>query len=130
MKRKLLLFVAVCFAASSFASAQNPDIRGTWKMLTDNGINIPANYAGLKLITDTHFTLTYTDGEGNIIGGVAGTYTLDGNKYSESFDYVLPVYKRFQGEKPLLELTVEGDIMTIEGKLKDEPYSQTWERIK
>jgi hypothetical protein len=124
------MLIAACFVAVSFASAQNPDIKGTWKMLTDAGKNVPAGYTGLKFITDTHFLLMLADGEGNVIAGVGGTYTLDGNLYSESFDYVFPEFKRFQGEKPVLKVTVEGGRMTIEGKLQDEPYLQTWERIK
>ena len=133
MKKKLVLLVAMCFMAVSFAFGQNnPGMQGTWKRIYHEnsiGQGLPEGYTHVKFITPTHFMWIISDKQGTIITGAGGQYTFDGKTYVESLDYVLPSMKNYYGDKPSFQITFDGKRYTQKGKVGQTEFTETWERV-
>lgn len=91
---------------------------------------MPYGYSSIKIINDNHYVSMIVDKQGNILQGSGGRYTLDGNTYAETLDYVLPSHKRFYKETPLYAVSIESNRFFLKGKLGDIEIDEIWERIE
>lgn len=128
MKKRLVLLVAVCFAAVCFASAQTPDIRGTWRIVSIDGKQVPQGYHLIKMYTAKHFVWLVADGNNNVIGSHSGTYTLDGNTLEETLEYVSPNgHDEIKGKKQKSILTGDASRLTVDTDTDND--DEIWEKI-
>lgn len=129
MKKKLIACFAACLAAVCIVNAKPLNIQGTWKLISQNGKELPEYYTQLKIITDTHYIWTLIDNQGNIINGAGGTYTLDGSMFNEHITMVLPRMKSFYNHTTSFEISINGDIMIQKGRMRETPVVEVWEKI-
>jgi hypothetical protein len=120
------------------ASKKPNQIMGTWQLSlykygsgTTDFTEASPNAGRIKLITDTHFTWVHFDKSTNIIHSSAGgTYSLEGNTYTESIDYGLAM-DSYLGNKPVYNIKVEGDNLFLTGELvSGYKIEEVWQRIK
>lgn len=112
-------------------------ILGTWQAVSykygsqSNFIDFPKNQRNIKLITENYFTGVRLDTTTRKINRMAGgTYTLNGNVYTESIDFGLgmDLYLR---QKQTFTIKVEGNIFLLSGSLSDGlKIEEIWERVK
>ncbi|AQG78532.1 hypothetical protein [Spirosoma montaniterrae] len=71
------------------ATARSP-IDGAWELVenrVDGKLVNPKRPQQLKIFHDGFFSFMHLDPDGSFHGSGAGTYTLDGNRYRETFRY-------------------------------------------
>jgi hypothetical protein len=108
--------------------ANEVSLKGTWKLLTgiliEKGDTIVTDYTKdrsfIKIINDTHFSfLNHTlrkDTTDFSAGG--GTYTLDGNNYTEHLEYCSA--KEWEAHDFSFTVTITGDTLVQSGVEKIE----------
>ena len=104
---------------------------GTWVWVGRRGKvgEIPAAGGRLKFRTGKHWTTTHTDSEtGRVVMHDGGTYTLDGDNYTETIEYANDSTARDIGKTFMFTVKVEGDTMTQIGV--GNPYTEVWKRVK
>ncbi|HPR74347.1 MAG TPA: hypothetical protein PLX41_11880 [Bacteroidales bacterium] len=115
----------------------NP-IEGTWELkMYKYGYSAsafskpPDNITRIKYITDTHFIWVQINNDSGVVNSSAGgTYTIDGNKYTESIDFGLGM-KNQSGTKPVYNVIIEGDVLFLSGELTEGfIIEEIWERVK
>jgi hypothetical protein len=112
--------------------AKKPDLVGVWKLagrLGEDGQIQPLEGQVLKFIIDGQWTVTYSDPEsGRVQYHHGGTYTLEGNKYSEKISYATEATQSLFGQTFNFEVQVDGDSLTQKGV--GNPYNEVWKRLK
>jgi len=112
---------------------------GTWQLASFKyGTNeqsfaeVPASQRRIKLITDTHFTWVEFDATARKAQGVAGgAYSLSGDTYTESIDWVDAGMEPYLGKKHAFTIRVEGDKFFLSGALADGlKIEENWQRVK
>jgi len=107
-----ILAIALIFFGCSGESGEESsegeiDLIGTWELLerinhAEGGTEWEANgpeWVNQKHITSTHFTwVAYNKDEDNLDGSGGGTYTLEGNIYTEDIQFVYPVGSNYLGQ--------------------------------
>lgn len=149
MKKILVILTTVSFLiiCSSFnpeiadkASKKKKmaDITGTWKLeayrhdISSNSFTTrPDNFPEIKFITGKSFCwVSYYSGTGKISGSAGGTYTLEGDTYTENIEYGLNM-DAYLGTKSVFTVRIEGDVMFITGSLSSgQRIEQIWHRVK
>jgi hypothetical protein len=134
--KKLILILSLVFGATLFANAQNRNsadtdkLEGTWKMISRNHVKQPAEYTRIALITPTHFVWTLCDDKGRIFDGAGGTWTLEGNTYTETIEMALPSMENYRGLQFVETIDIQGDQMTKTFKVGGNDYVEVWEKVK
>ena len=82
----------------------------------------------LKFRTGNHWNLTHADEAGFVVEHFGGTYTLQGNEYTETQDYGDETWMKDNGKSFKFTVKVEGDTMTQIGV--GNPYNEVWKRAK
>ena len=135
-KKRVLGIAIACFsillcASFTFKSHVNSEndtkqIIGVWKVSTDQ-------YGGgerIKIITKTRFIWTHTV-NGLIVSSGAGTYTFDGENYTENIESGTQNMSSFFGKKAVVKVRFEGEKMYYTGLLAESvPLNETWERVE
>ena len=111
---------------------------GTWQLVsTKYGdakefSDYPAERVRLKLITATHFTwLDYPAGSKKISSAAGGPYSLDGDTYTETIEFVGEGMESYLGKKQTFKIKVEGDKLSQSGQLSDGlKIEEVWRRVK
>jgi len=140
MKRNLLFIIitaALIFAVTAEVKCQTATHMGTWKLAsynygTSSGfIPVPKGDQHIKLITATHFMWAETDSATRKVWSMAGgTYTLNGNTYTESIDFGINM-DSYLGHNETFTLKVEGDLLFMSGILNDGyKVEEIWQRVK
>ena len=139
----LLTVIAVLTACAATAKKEasvtkaNP-LLGTWQLAlykygsTSSAFIVASPVSSrIKMITDTHFLWVHFDRTTKTISGSAGgTYTLTGDKYTESIDFGLGM-NSYVGTKPAYTVKVEGDKLFLSGDLSEGyQIEEVWERVK
>ena len=89
----------------------------------------PAAGGRLKFISDRHWTNTYADPKtGLTITHHGGTYTLNGDEYSETIEYANESTKDLVKKTFKFTVTVEGDTLTMIGI--GNPWKEVRKRLK
>ena len=113
------------------------DLIGTWKQVSMkvNGIvnPIPQAYTTYKHITSAGFVwLSYDKISGKIIRAAGGTYTLNGNTYTETIEYGIGSdYEIVKNSKHSFTANIDGDRWYHNGKLANgQTIDEVWERVR
>jgi hypothetical protein len=120
MKTKLLCLFFIAFSISAHSQKKSLNIEGAWKTVyfeTINGdkpgIEFPgkSNWDVIKIWYGNHFMGVGVIKEDTTVTDfyVAGTYTLDGNKYEE--DIKIFAYKPWEGKKIKMSLDIKNDTL-------------------
>jgi hypothetical protein len=149
MKRKSMFIIlsAVLFLALPFSGNSQTNVSGngnssaphigTWKLASykysasGNFVPVAKGDQHIKLITATHFMWAESDSTTKKVSEMAGgTYTLNGNTYTESIDFGLGM-ENYLGHKQTFTLMVEGDQLFLTGMLSDGYHvGEVWQRVK
>lgn len=114
-----------------------PDLTGAWKLygrVDENGKVKKVNVAktkqrSLKFLSNGEWCISFTDSDtGQIIFHHGGTYTVDGNVYTEAIEYAHESSENMIGNKLKFKVEVEGDTLTQTGL--NNPYNEVWVREK
>jgi len=111
-------------------TSENKDERiiGVWKMVYpelsgENGME------KIKIITKDRFmwTRTYNNQYVEVSGG---TYTFDGETYTESVKYELPNMSKNVEKKAIVKVQFEGNKMLTSGQVENLLLNEIWERVE
>jgi len=125
------LVIACVLSACEYKAKPDSPIAGTWQLLshteTTKGVSTVTDYTKdlkmIKIINQTHFAFlvhsvnTAKDSSNNFDAG-GGSYTLDGNKYTEHLDYYKD--KNWEGKSFDFTIRVKGDTLIQKGLEKVE----------
>jgi glucose dehydrogenase len=118
-------------AAEKEASKLAKDLIGTWALAGAPGDEKepPTKGGRFKFITNKSWTITEADPDtGVVIFHHGGTFTLDGDKYTESIVYANESTKDMIGATLHFKIKVEGDTLTQEGI--DNSFNEVWKCVK
>ncbi|MHC4638941.1 MAG: hypothetical protein ACYTBV_15810 [Planctomycetota bacterium] len=104
---------------------------GTWVLVgTPDEVGEPPAAGGrLKFLTGRHWNITQADpNTGLVIYHHGGTYTLDGDKYTEKVEYANKDTDYLIKEILKFKIKVEKDTYTQIGI--GNPYTEVWKRLK
>jgi hypothetical protein len=89
----------------------------------------PAAGGRLKFLTGKHWAITQADPtSGKVVFHHGGTYTVDGDIYTETVEYANEDTASLIGQKFKFKAKVEGDIFTNVGM--GNPWTEAWKRAK
>jgi hypothetical protein len=109
------------------------ELMGTWILVgTPDKIGEPPASGGrFKFFTGRHWAITQADPDtGKVIYHHGGTYTLDGDTYTETVEYANENTARLIQKTFKFKVKVEGDTYTQTGIGDDNPYNEVWKRAK
>jgi hypothetical protein len=87
-----------------------------------------ATGARLKFITVKHWTITQSDEAGKVVFHHGGTYTIDGDEYTETVKYANESTAELIGKSFKFKIKLEGDKYNQIGV--GNPYTEVWRRAK
>ena len=132
------LAVAIGLRAQQAPEKSSGSLLGTWQLASFKyGTNQPGftdaskDQCRIKLITETHYTwVEYDVATKKVNGSAGGTYSLNGNTYTESKDFGLGM-DRYLGQKHAYTIQVDGDKLYLSGSLSDGlKIEENWRRVK
>jgi hypothetical protein len=106
---------------------------GTWVLVgTPDKVGDPPKSGGrLKFRTGKHWAITQADPKtGKVIFHHGGTYTLDGDTYTETVEYANESTAGLLKKTFKFKVKVEGDTYTQIGIGEDNPFHEVWKRAK
>jgi hypothetical protein len=135
MKTKIFASLTVIILLSCFAFINSKKstihLNGTWQLVSGititKGVSVVTDYSKnnrmIKIINDTHFAFLRHDLESkkdssNHFDAGGGSYTLNGNKYTEHLDYY--VDKNWEGKSFDFTVTIKNDTLIQKGLEKVE----------
>jgi hypothetical protein len=130
----VLVSFALLRADDKRPSAAQPqlakDLIGTWVLVgTPDKVGTPPAAGGrLKLLTGNHWAVTEADpNSGKVVFHHGGTYTIDGDIYTETVTYANENTADLIGQKFQFNVKVVGDVFTNLGK--GNPWNEAWKRV-
>ena len=102
---------------------------GTWVLAGSPGNEVePAEDAEMKFIGLGHFAVIKRNDETGLIDyNHVGTYTLDGNTYTETITHAIGATEQLVGQSFTFKIKIEGDTYVQEGV--GNPWNQIWKRL-
>ncbi len=107
------------------------DMIGTWVLAgTPAKVEDPPPPKGpLKFYTGKHWSFTQAEpATGKVVYHHGGTYTLDGDNYSETIQYANESTAQMIGRTFKFKIKIDGDTLIQTGI--GNPYTQVWKRAK
>jgi hypothetical protein len=103
---------------------------GTWDFAgtPDKEEEPPAKGGRLKSFTGKHWTITHYDEAGKVTLHHGGTYTIDGDEYTETVKYANETTAELIGQSFKFKIKLEGDKYTQTGI--GNPYTEVWRRAR
>ena len=133
----IALVVTVGLRAQQEPKKSSGSHLGTWQLAsfkygTNDLAELPQNQRRIKLVTETHFTwvqfATTTKKAESMAGG---TYSLSGDTYTESIDWVGSGMESYLDKKHAFTIRVERDKFFLSGSLADGlKIEEVWQRVK
>ena len=91
----------------------------------------PDQAGRLKFFTGRHWAITQADPKtGKVIFHHGGTYTLDGDTYTETIEYANESTADLIGKTFKFKVKVDGDTYTQTAVGDDNPFTEVWKRAK
>ena len=109
------------------------DLIGTWVLVgtPDRVGEAPESGGRLKFRTGKHWCITEADPKtGKVVFHHGGTYTLDGDTYSETVGYATESTAEIIKKTFKFKVKVENDTYTQTGIGADNPFNEVWKRVK
>lgn len=109
------------------------DLIGTWVAVgtPDKVADPPKSGGRLKFFTGKHWCITQADPKtGKVIFHHGGSYTLDGDTYTENIEYANENTAELIGKTYKFKIKVEGDTLTQTAIGSDNPFTEVLKRIK
>src|SRR5947207_1992540 len=111
---------------------------GTWQLISTkygdakDFADFPNEQRRVKLITATHFTWVQYDTASKKVESMAGgPYTLDGDSYTETIEFVGTGMETYLSKKQPFTIKVNGDKLNQSGQLSDGlKIEEVWQRLK
>ncbi len=125
------LLIAGCLLAFLLTSGTTPldnnssQLKGSWTLIkykygTETDLSdVPKIITYVKNITDTHFSWASYGEDGNIIAAGGGTYTVNGQIYTENIEYFHPLGSNLPGSSVDWDYTISGNDWTISGHVRN-----------
>ena len=117
--------------AKTSSSELASDIIGTWALVgtPDHIGKVPTAGARLKFFTGKYSCMTQSDPKtGVVMFHHGGTYSLDGDEYTESLQYAGASMINYLGRtNGHFTLKIDDNLLTSIGK--DNPWKEVWERV-
>jgi hypothetical protein len=129
----LVLAIVVPAGADDQPSKLAKELIGTWVLVgtPDKVGEIPAAGGRLKFFTGRHWLITQADPKtGKVIFHHGGTYTLDGDTYTETIEYATENTAALIKKTFKFKVKLEGDTYTQVGTGEDNAYSEVWKRAR
>jgi hypothetical protein len=136
MKPRLGLLAGLLLASLAADQPQDDQIRngfvGTWQNIS---LKPPPQFPDLrsiKHITPTHWTWVTYDSKKEIVFAMAGgTWTLEGNRYTEKCEFFSPGNEGLKDLESTFILKYEGEELSIKSAPGTKiDVDETWRRIK
>jgi hypothetical protein len=126
--KRLLAVALVLFSVSLQASP----VQGVWQLMsstyTKDGKSLEAaRDRSTKILSGSHFAFVTTKADGTFIRAATGTFTVSGNKYSET---VTETSGSPKAGTYTFTYTVKGDEWRNEGDFHGGHLVETWRRVK
>jgi thiol-disulfide isomerase/thioredoxin len=118
--------------SSTGSAAQVPtqlakDLIGTWVLVGEPGNADEIAGSRLKFLTGRYWTITEADPTtGLTIYHHGGTYTLEGDKYTETVEYANPSTSNLINQSFQFAIKIDGDTLTQTGI--GNPWTEKWKR--
>jgi hypothetical protein len=134
--KKIMLVLAIALGAVLFAwsqtnggQAKKSELDGTWDLVA--GQQLPKGARDIKIISAGHFIFAAYDTEkGELLYTGGGTYTLNGNSYTEHVDFGEKISPGIVGKDQQFTVKLDGDTFVQTGTLSNgKRLSETWKRI-
>ena len=109
------------------------DLIGTWVLVGKPGNvgEVPKSGGRLKFCTGRNWAITQADPQtGKVVFHHGGTYTLDGDTYTETIEYANESTADHIKKTFKFKIKVEGDTYTQIGVGDDNPFSEVWKPAK
>ena len=109
------------------------DLIGTWVLVgtPDKIGEAPKSGGRLKFFTGKHWAITQADPDtGKVIFHHGGTYTLDGDAYTETIEYANESTADLIKKTFKFKIKVEGDTYTQTAVGEDNPFTEVWKRAQ
>jgi hypothetical protein len=109
------------------------ELIGTWVLVAtpDKDTEPPKAGGRLRFFSGKHWCITQADAKtGKVIYHHGGTYTLDGDTYTETVKYATANTEGFINKTFKFKITVEGDTYTQTAVGADNPFTEVWKRVK
>ena len=111
---------------------------GNWRLVSTkygnetNFTDYRAERRRIKMITATHFIwVDYATDTKKIGNSAGGPYTLKGNAYIETIEFVGDGMEPFAGQKQVFTIKVDGDKLFQSGQLSNGlKIEENWRRVK
>jgi WD40 domain-containing protein len=111
---------------------------GTWQLVSikhgpdGQSSAPPAGQRKVKLITGTHFTwIVYEAGSRKVLHTAGGTYSLQGDTYTEQIEFAGDGMTDDVGKPQLFKIWLDGDKLHQSGQLSDGTrIEEVWEGLK
>ena len=123
----LVLFFGSC-RASQRAICSTNQIEGVWRLVA---LGVPENVETKKIITNGRFVLIMTI-DNLVASSFGGTYTFDGETYTEFITFGTPNRVANIGRTGVLNVRFEGNRKYVQGLVDGGmriPFSEVWERV-
>ena len=140
MKKSIILTVFLLLACSHAGMSKNENqqaeapknsIVGVWKLVEKNGQPVKGYYH-IKIITETQFLWFRYTSDGIIFQSMGGTYTLEGNSYTEFIKTATPNMVSYRGTSAVNTVEIKDNRLTQKGTISAvglEMLDEVWERI-
>jgi hypothetical protein len=91
----------------------------------------PASGGRIKFFSGGHWNITQADPKtGKVIFHHGGTYTLEGDTYTETIQYANENTAELIGKTFKFKVKVDGDAYTQTAVGEDNPFTEAWKRAK
>lgn len=102
---------------------------GSWVLVEGSGLKKDATC--IRHITGTHDSWTYFHKARKTPGATAGgPYVMRGREITVTFEYASGGYEHLLSEPQTLTYRVNGDVLSISGRLPKGEVRQKWKRLK
>ena len=134
----LVLAVSSCQEVQRSPRTESGSLLGTWELASYKYGNqteftdYPEQRRRIKMVSGTHFIwVEFPIDTKEIEDGAGGSYTLEGNAYTESIDFAMPGMTSYLGKKQVFSVRVEDDTYHQSGTLSDGlKIEEVWHRVK
>ena len=133
----LIAFLVLAFSQSGTGqnvNRPNNSIVGVWKLVERNGKPVEG-YQRIKMITETQFSWTTYSSDGMALQSAGGTYTLEGNVYTEFLKTTSDNMKSYLASKGVFTVEIKDNKLYQKGTLGNnvnsskQSFDEVWKRV-